>query len=102
MTEPHRDAEVTTIPARGSVELVDVAERTEELSHAEIRAFLSDYLDRNLDSARQRQIEAHLRACPDCRAFRDTLRETIHALGSLPAPAAPPGAKRRVLDRLRS
>jgi len=39
--------------------------------------------------ARRRDIRAHLRGCPDCRAFRDGIRERQHDLSALaPLPAA--------------
>ena len=41
--------------------------------------------------ARRRNIRAHLRACPDCRAFRDSIdgrRRDLAALAPLPAAAA--------------
>lgn len=41
--------------------------------------------------ARRRDIRAHLRACPDCRAFRDSIegrRRDLQALAPLPAAAA--------------
>jgi len=41
--------------------------------------------------ARRRDIRAHLRACPDCRAFRDSIdgrRRDLAALAPLPAAAA--------------
>jgi anti-sigma factor RsiW len=101
VTEPHRDADAFA-QDRGAVDLVDATDRPAEFSHPDVRAGLSDYLEGNLSPARQRIFDAHLRVCPDCRAFRDTLRETVHALGSLPSPAARPSAKRRILEISRS
>lgn len=42
---------------------------------------LSEYIDGELDSERQGAIEAHLAACPACRACAETLRQTIALCG---------------------
>ncbi|MHB8657325.1 MAG: anti-sigma factor family protein [Solirubrobacteraceae bacterium] len=59
-----------------------------------IRAAMSDYLDGELDEARQIAVERHLRWCPSCRRMLASLRRTIeglHALTDL-APADRPRA----------
>ena len=43
----------------------------------EIQAWLTDYLEGNLDSGRYRAVEDHLYLCPICLAESDTLADTI-------------------------
>jgi len=50
---------------------------------------LSAYLDGELPPARERQVEAHLAACPGCRAELDGLRSVVERLRHLER-AAPP------------
>ena len=47
---------------------------------------LSDELDGALDPGRRSRLEAHLRVCPACRAYRGVLARL--------QPEAPPGAGR--------
>lgn len=46
---------------------------------------LSDYLDGGLDTAARRELESHLRACPDCTDALDDLRSVVARARSLPA-----------------
>lgn len=100
MTDPHWDAEAS-VQGRGAPTADTPSVRARELSHAEVRARLSDYLDGSLVPDERARVEAHLDECRDCRAFRDTLRQTVHALDSLPRLRAPADAKRRLLERVR-
>ena len=43
---------------------------------------LSEYLDGDLSPAELREVEAHLRGCPDCRALVAELRQVADRLGS--------------------
>lgn len=54
-----------------------------------VREELSALLDGALDPGRRSRVEAHLVACPACRAERDRLAAALSALGALPAPPAP-------------
>ena len=72
------------------------------LSHSEVRAHLSDYLEGNLPEIRLRQIREHLDGCPSCRAFLATFGQTVELLNALPQPRAPSSAKRRLLDQVRA
>lgn len=38
---------------------------------------ICEYMDGELDAALCAELEAHLAACPDCRALLDSLRETV-------------------------
>jgi predicted anti-sigma-YlaC factor YlaD len=57
----------------------------------DIRMAASDYVDGGLGETRVERVRAHLGGCKACRAFVDTLVETIRLLGTMkreePAPA---------------
>ena len=57
----------------------------------DIRMAASDYIDGDLAETRVERVRAHLGGCEACRAFVDTLIETVRLLGTLkreePAPA---------------
>jgi anti-sigma factor RsiW len=70
-----------------------------ELSHAEVRDRLSAHFEDSLSVSEARQVERHLAHCADCRAFANTLRQTIQGLRSLGPGPAPADAKRRLRER---
>jgi anti-sigma factor RsiW len=49
-----------------------------ELTCREFVAFLSEYVEGGLDPDEAARFEAHLAACPDCVAYLESFRETIH------------------------
>lgn len=105
MTEPHRDGETALQDRDSSVEsaLGTIASPTvSELSHSQVRERLSDYLDGSLAERDANVVRSHLDVCPSCRAFRETLRQTVDLLGTAPAPQAPSRAKQRLLDRVQA
>jgi anti-sigma factor RsiW len=62
---------------------------------------LSNYLDGDLDPALRRELELHLKACPDCWVICDTTRKTIEIFrGNEPYPM-PEDVKTRLADALR-
>jgi anti-sigma factor RsiW len=73
-----------------------------DLTHADVRASLSDYLDDALAQNDRRRLEGHLAACRACSAYLATLRATVQATQQLPTPKAPAQARARILDRVRS
>jgi len=72
-----------------------------ELTHDLVRGQLTDYLGDNLGEVARRRVESHLAVCPPCVAFLDTMRVTVRALGQLPAPKAPAGARSRIVEQAR-
>ena len=72
-----------------------------ELTHELVREQLSEYLDDTIGESARRRIDGHLAACAPCTAYLNTLRATVRALGKLPAPKAPAGARRRILEQVR-
>ncbi len=70
------------------------------MTHSEIRARLSEYLERDLPSEQRSRIGAHLESCADCdREFRD-LRATVSLLRGLPEPELPAGIGGAVMARI--
>jgi hypothetical protein len=72
-----------------------------ELTHADVRAQLSDYLDDALGEAARHRIDKHLATCSPCRAFLESLRLTVKASASLPPAKAPERVRASILDLAR-
>jgi anti-sigma factor RsiW len=72
------------------------------VTHSEIRARLSEYLERDLDSAERSRVEAHLEGCGSCRGELHGLRETVSLLRRLPEPGLPPALADAVMARIAS
>lgn len=68
--------------------------------HAEIRARLSDYLERDLSPEERSRIERHLEACAPCASELRELRATVSLLRGLPEPAHPPALGELVMARV--
>ena len=71
--------------------------------HSEIRARLSEYLERDLATEERARIGAHLESCTDCDRELNELRETVSLLRRLPEPTLPAGISERgdAADRAR-
>lgn len=54
------------------------------MTHEDVRALSSDYLDGTLDTAAQQQMDTFLAAHPDAQAEIDGLRRTLSVLHALP------------------
>jgi hypothetical protein len=72
-----------------------------ELTHADVRAQLSDYLDDALGEAARHRIDKHLAICQPCSAFLESLRLTVQVSGSLPPAKAPARVRDSILDLAR-
>ena len=59
-------------------------------------------LDQNLGTRRCREIKLHLRACPNCRAYLESLKRTVAICGSLSSPPLSAAAHRRLVSALKS
>jgi anti-sigma factor RsiW len=55
----------------------------------EVVELVSDYLDGELDAGTRRRVEEHLALCPPCQVYVEQVRETVRALGRLPADELP-------------
>jgi hypothetical protein len=70
------------------------------VTHSEIRAHLSEYLERDLEPDRRSRIAAHLESCAACGSELQALRSTISLLRRLPEPGQPQGLADAVLARV--
>ena len=73
-----------------------------DLSHAEVRARLSEHLDGTLSDVERWQVDRHLTACTSCTHYYSTLRFTVNVIQQLPQPSAPVSARARLVDAARS
>ena len=80
--------------ARSTSAAVGVA----EVTHDVVRDCLSEHIDNSLSDGERARVEGHLLRCPDCRAFRETLKATTDAVRQLPRAAAPLSAKQRLRE----
>jgi anti-sigma factor RsiW len=64
----------------------------EHIPCIEVVELVSDYLDGNLDPQTEGRVAAHLELCPPCLTYVEQLRETVGALGRLPADSLPDSA----------
>jgi anti-sigma factor RsiW len=72
-----------------------------ELTHAEVRGRLSEFIDGSVPDAERRRIEGHLAGCRSCAARHATLKATVHATQQLRPSLAPAGSRAKILDRVR-
>jgi len=70
------------------------------LKHSDVRARLSEYLERDLPVEERSRIGAHLESCSDCERELGELRETVSLLRGLPEPTLPPGIGAAVMARI--
>ena len=62
---------------------------------------ITEYLDRQLDGAAQRQFAEHLLECAPCDRYLDQIRATVRALRQLPSQRLSPAVCERLLVALR-
>jgi len=67
----------------------------------EIYRHICENLDEDLSSPRCRQIRKHVDACPDCRAYLDSLKKTVALYRELPAPELTRSAHAELLETIR-
>ncbi len=70
------------------------------MKHSEIRARLSEYLERDLDPEERCRIGAHLESCAPCESELHELRATVSLLRRLPEPGHPQGLADAVMARV--
>ena len=56
------------------------------LSCKEIAKYICGELDEHIDSPQCREIKKHLKACPNCTVYLDSLKKTIHLYREYPNP----------------
>ncbi len=62
--------------------------------------FICDNLDENVGSTRCRAIRKHIARCPHCRAYLDSLKETVRLYRSTAGPKLPRAAHRQLMKAL--
>ncbi|MGH2719528.1 MAG: anti-sigma factor family protein [Actinomycetota bacterium] len=62
---------------------------------------VTDYLDGKLSRRERRRFKAHLKACPNCSAYLQQIRETIAATGSIKADDLPADARNELTELYR-
>jgi anti-sigma factor RsiW len=67
----------------------------------ELVEVITEYLEGTMPAQDRARFERHLAECDGCQAYLDQMRETIAALGSLPAESISPEMERRLLDAFR-
>jgi hypothetical protein len=84
-----------------------VAERTERQSDEdgvlmvvcrEFVELVTEYEEGRLPAAVEQAIVAHLQLCDPCVVYLEQMRLTSAAVGTLPVPTLPPGARDQLLD----
>ena len=70
------------------------------LSHEEVKALASDYIDDDLSPSVAGRFRRHLDECEGCSGLVATLRATVLTIRDLPRPVTPPDLKERVLLRV--
>jgi anti-sigma factor RsiW len=62
---------------------------------------VTDYLEGRLSRRHRRRLEAHLAACPNCRAYLDQIRDTIAAAGQVQPEDLDPHARHDLIEVFR-
>jgi anti-sigma factor RsiW len=65
----------------------------------ELASVATEYAEGNLPLPDRLRFRLHLGACGDCRAHLRQMRSVALALGMLPPPGTPPGAREELLLR---
>jgi predicted anti-sigma-YlaC factor YlaD len=64
-------------------------------------AHICDKLDADLESPRCKKIKEHIDECPDCCAYLDSLKKTIHLYRIYPDPEIPDGIRKKIFSSLK-
>lgn len=70
------------------------------MKHSDVRARLSEYLERDLPAEERSRIGTHLESCSDCEREFGELRATVTLLRGLPEPELPSGLGAAVMARI--
>jgi anti-sigma factor RsiW len=72
-----------------------------EIGCQELVELVTAYLDGAMSAGDAARFESHLAECDGCTIYVEQMRETISALGHLPAEALSPDAEHRLLVAFR-
>jgi anti-sigma factor RsiW len=73
----------------------------EEMTCRELVEVVTGYLEGSLPADDRERLEAHLTECPYCEEYIAQMRETIEALGGLPAEPLDPRREAELLEAFR-
>ena len=75
-------------------------ERTVEITCAQVRAELVDYLEDDVSPALRARINEHVNGCPGCRTVYDGVRNVLSLVAGGSVIELPPGFSQRLRERL--
>jgi anti-sigma factor RsiW len=73
----------------------------DEMTCRELVEVVTDYLEGTLPAGDRERLEAHLAECPYCEEYIAQMRETVEALGGLPAEPLDPRREAELLEAFR-
>jgi anti-sigma factor RsiW len=73
----------------------------DEMSCKELVEVVTDYLEGRLAEPDRLRLEAHVAECPYCEEYIAQMRQTIEALGELPAETLDPRREAELLEAFR-
>jgi anti-sigma factor RsiW len=68
----------------------------------EMVELVTDYLEGRMDDATRERFEAHVSVCDACTVYIEQMRQTIVALGHIPAETISPEAEEELLAAFRT
>lgn len=71
------------------------------LKCAEVAKHICDNLDSQLDTPRCREIRKHIHECPNCYAYLDSVKKTVHLYRVEPTPHVSPRTHRKLMAVLK-
>ena len=63
---------------------------------------VTQFLEGTLDATTTRRVQEHLALCAGCDTYVEQIRQTVQALGSVPADTLGPRAQAELMDAFRS
>jgi anti-sigma factor RsiW len=75
---------------------------TPDLACRDAVELVTDYLEGRLSRRNRRRFEAHVAACPNCRAYVDQIRRTIAVAGKIEPEDLAPEARGDLIQLFRS
>lgn len=64
---------------------------------SEVAAHICDHLDADIRTKRCREIQRHIRTCPNCYAYLDSMKKTVRLYKIQRSPTLPRAARSRLL-----
>jgi anti-sigma factor RsiW len=81
---------------------MNLLRRREDLACRQVVELVTDYLENALSRSDRKRFERHLRACPNCSAYLDQIRQTIATTGRLTPESLTPEARDAFTDLYRA